>query len=70
MSYNRINKLTYYKKVAEIVQKHYIPGVTTYVGIWRKYVNPVYPMCYDTFMKIIGIPGLSGKDQEKSKREE
>lgn len=41
------------KLVNELVQKHYIEGVTTYKGIFEKYVKPVYPMCYETFLEYI-----------------
>lgn len=38
--------------------EHYDPDVTTYAGIWRKYVNPVYPMTYKRFIEIINMPKL------------
>jgi hypothetical protein len=39
--------------VQEIVQANYIEGITTYKGIWREYVNPIYPMSYPTFIEYI-----------------
>lgn len=56
MAYNTVNKLLFYKKVINLVQQHYIPEVTTYKGIYVKYINPEYPMSYKTFMKIMATP--------------
>ena len=58
MARNRLNHLLYCKKVVEIVNKYYEEGWTTYAAVWRKYVNPTYPMSYATFIKIINMPGL------------
>jgi len=73
MAYNRLNRLKYYKNVLEIVEKHYFPGVTTYAGIWRKYVDPIYPMSYDKFMDIVNYPNLNdeiAKEMKKSGKQE
>ena len=56
MGYNRENLNRKIALVQDLVQKHYIEGVTTYKGIWREYVNPVYPMTYDTFIRYINTP--------------
>ena len=56
MAYNQTNKLRRYKKVIDIVNRHYIPDVTTYKGVFEKYVYPVYPMTYATFMRIVSTP--------------
>ena len=58
MARNRLNHLLYCKKVVEIVNRYYEEGWTTYAAVWRKYVNPVYPMSYAKFIKIINMPGL------------
>ena len=47
-----------YINVQQIVMDHYDPDVTTYAGIWRKYVLPVYPMTYKRFIEIINMPRL------------
>ena len=52
MARNRLNYLLYCKKVVDIVNQHYEEGWTTYAAVWRRYVNPVYPMSYATFIKI------------------
>ena len=64
MAYNRRNRIKSYMLVAEIVKAHYEEGVTTYRGIWRKYVNPVYPMSYSQFMKIVNMPNLQRELKE------
>jgi len=56
MAYNPLNRLLYYKEVINIVQANFIPGVTTYAGIFREFVKPKYPMSYRTFMKIMATP--------------
>ena len=44
MARNRLNYLLHCKKVVDIVNQHYEEGWTTYAAVWRRYVNPVYPM--------------------------
>lgn len=61
MAYNNRNRLLMYKKVLEIVEKHYEAGVTTYAGVWRKHVYPVYPVSYQTFLKIVNLPSLESR---------
>ena len=62
--YNKLNKLKFYKKVLDIVNENYIPGITTYAGIFREYVEPVYPMSYVTFMKIVNSPNIETEIKE------
>jgi hypothetical protein len=62
--YNQINVLRRYKLVIDIVQKHYVEGITSYKGIWREYVYPVYPMSYNTFMQIMNTPNVAGRLRE------
>lgn len=68
MSYNKINKLLTYKKIIGIVNEHYKEGLTTYMGVHREYVNPVYPMSYNTFMKIIGMSNIDSLIEEEKKK--
>jgi hypothetical protein len=68
MAYNRINKLLQYKNVIDIVNEHYEEGITTYKGIWRTYVNPVYPMSYKTFIDIINMPNIDKQIQHEHDR--
>jgi hypothetical protein len=56
MAYNHKNRMRLYKNIVKIVEENYIDGVTTYKGIYRAYVYPVYPISYTTFLKIINTP--------------
>ena len=58
MGYSRINHIQRYINIQDIVREHYDPDVTTYAGIWRKYVVPIYPMTYKRFIEIINMPKL------------
>jgi hypothetical protein len=58
MAYNHVNKLLTYQKVIEIVNENYEEGYTTYAAVWRKHVNPVYPMSYQKFIQIINYPNI------------
>ncbi len=46
------------KLVCDIVQKHYEPGnyAKSYYKVWKHYVYPVYPCCYQTLLKYINTP--------------
>lgn len=41
--------------VQDIARKHYEPGnySRSYRQVWKRYVYPVYPMCYRTFLNYI-----------------
>ncbi|MGI6078050.1 MAG: hypothetical protein ACOXZH_00165 [Bacteroidales bacterium] len=65
----RINKLRYYKIIVDIVKAHYVPGLTTYAGVWREFVYPFYPMSYQTFMRIIAYPKLNLELEELERKE-
>jgi hypothetical protein len=68
MGYNRLNKLLRDKKVIEIVNEHYRAGYTTYAGIYRKYVLPIYPMSYHTFIDIMSIRGIDTQIENEKKK--
>jgi hypothetical protein len=70
MAYNRVNKLRYYKKIQEVAQEHYEEGVSTWRGVWKKYIYPVWPMEYNTFMRILGEGGLRTKIEELEENKE
>ncbi len=36
--------------------------------MWRRYVNPVYPMSYATFIKIINMPGIDRQIDEAERQ--
>lgn len=52
------NTLMRIRKVHDIVNRHYEIGNQSkcYKAVWRNYVNPVYPMCYQTFISYINTP--------------
>lgn len=50
-----------YQRVVEIIKAHYVPGLTTYRGVWREFVFPVYPMTYTKMMRIVGYENLQGE---------
>ena len=56
MGYHR-NTLKRIELVCSIVKEHYEPGRRDrcYKEVWRRYVCPVYPMCYRTFLNNIGV---------------
>ena len=68
MARNRLNYLLHCKKVVDIVNQHYEEGWTTYAAVWRRYVNPVYPMSYATFIKIINMPGIDRQIEEAERQ--
>ncbi|MDR1345955.1 MAG: hypothetical protein LBK03_04570 [Bacteroidales bacterium] len=53
MAYNNINKYRMHKKIIEITNSYYDYELTTYKGVWRKFIYPVYPISYGSYMKII-----------------
>lgn len=53
--YNRLNYLKHCKIIIGIVNAHYKPGYTTYAGVFRTFVEPFYPMHYNSFMKIVNM---------------
>lgn len=68
MTQRKVNRLKRIKIVQEIVQKNYIEGVTTYKGIWREYVYPLYPMSYPTFVEYINTIVPRNANQYENKR--
>lgn len=52
------NTLLRIKRVCEITQEHYEAGnlAKCYKEVWRKYVFPIYPMCYRTYLSYINTP--------------
>ena len=68
MAYNHVNKLLTYQKVIEIVNANYEEGYTTYAAVWRKHVNPVYPMSYQKFIQIINYPNIDKAIKQECER--
>lgn len=41
----------------ELAARHYEPGnqARCYKMVWRRWINPVYPMCYRTFLNYLSL---------------
>lgn len=52
------NTLLRIQHVCAITQQYYEEGnaAKCYKAVWRRYVYPVYPMCYRTYLKYINTP--------------
>lgn len=59
MQHSRLNHIQRYIIIQNIVREKYDPDVTTYAGIWRKYVYPIYPMSYHRFIEVINMAHLN-----------
>ena len=48
-----INTLLRAKCIQNLARQYYEPGnnAKCYFRVWKVYVRPVYPMCYNTFLK-------------------
>lgn len=55
MSYNRKNALLKMKIVVDIYKKHKNDCNTTR-GVFRKYIEPYYPMCIATLYNYLATP--------------
>jgi hypothetical protein len=66
--YNKINYLKQCKIIIGIVNTHYKEGYTTYAGIFRTFVEPFYPMCYSSFMKMVNMPNVDKQLKEELER--
>lgn len=63
-----MNKLRMYQRIIDLTEQHYEAGITTYKGVWRKYVYPVYPISYPLYMKIINMPNIERMLDEEERR--
>ncbi len=61
------NYLRKVERVQEITQKHYESGRIDrcYMAVWRRYVYPVYPMCYETYRTMLKIDVQDERDRMK-----
>lgn len=55
------NKLLRIQRVCDITREHYEEGnlAKCYKMVWRRYVYPIYPMCYHTYLSYLRV-GLDG----------
>ena len=68
MPYNRINVIKRYMDVQRITQEHYEEGITTYRGIWRKYIEPLFHYSYQQYINILGMGGLAAELEAEQAR--
>jgi hypothetical protein len=68
MSYNRINKLKYYKIIQDITKEKYEIGYNTLIGVYEKFIYPIYPISYSHYRKILEEPRLESRLEEEKKR--
>ena len=66
--YNQINYLKRCKIIIGIVNNHYKEGYTTYSGIFRTFIEPLYPMSYKSFMKIINMSNIDMQIEREKQR--
>ena len=55
MGKKHINTLRRIERVAEITEKYYEVGRLDrcYKEVWRRYVTPIYPMSYRTYLRYV-----------------
>ncbi|KGF16423.1 hypothetical protein HMPREF1640_09980 [Prevotella sp. S7-1-8] len=46
------------KMLRSITERYYEAGNNRrcYKAIWKRYINPIYPMCYRTYLNYLNIP--------------
>lgn len=67
MAYNRVNILRHYLGIINLTREHYDPDVTTYKGVWRKYIYPQYHLSYQRYLDILAIPVEKELEEEEKK---
>lgn len=66
MPRNKENMLQMKLDVVAEHRKHYIEGVTTYMGVWRRWIKPRFYISYSYYMSILGEGGLERQLKEIS----
>ena len=57
------------KNIRQLTERYYEPGnnARCYKRIWKRYIYPIYPMSYWTYLRYLGIPtpppGYDGSHQ-------
>lgn len=70
MGYNQLNKLKYYKKVQDLTLTHHEQGITYLKGVFQKYIEPIYPMSFSQYRRILGEPCLTRRIAALEEQEE
>lgn len=62
MAYNSTNRKLRDRNVIEIVKREFDPDTMTYAKFWRARIFPIYPIGYQSFLKIVNTPQTGFKD--------
>ncbi|MBQ0016491.1 MAG: hypothetical protein KBT04_05865 [Bacteroidales bacterium] len=68
MKRSRINVLKRYIDIQRLTKQHYVEGLTTYSGLWRFRIEPIYHISYQQYMRILGIGGLEAELEREQQR--
>lgn len=68
MRRSRINVLKRHLDIQRITRQNYVEGLTTYAGVWRNYIEPIYHITYSQYMRILGLGGLAGELEREQER--
>lgn len=46
------------KRIRMLTERYYEPGnnARCYKAVWKKYIYPIYPMCYRTYLNYLNVP--------------
>lgn len=52
--------------IKELTAQYYEPGnhLRSYKAVWRRWINPVYPMTYDTYLRLMQIDSVERLDTQ------
>lgn len=64
MARNKKNMRQMKEAVIEEHKLHYIDGVTTYRGVWRRWIQPKYFISYSYYMDILCTPQSEIKEKD------
>ena len=55
------------ENIRKLTQMYYEPGnlARCYKSVWRRYIYPIYPMCYKTYLNYLGIPTSEQSQQTR-----
>lgn len=56
---NNDNRQRYYAKIREIAEREYCGS---WKEVWARYIDPIYPMTYYTFLRIVHKGNQSDQD--------
>ena len=58
------------EEVRELTEQHFEPGnqARCYKAVWRRWVNPRFPMCYRTYLNYLSMPPEPPTAEPKDKQ--